>query len=63
MITIQVGSNDQCALCGGIIVDHVTDDAYDNYVEAAIKRVKAEILRVVANLFKLLHCNQAFSLM
>lgn len=54
MITIQIGSNDQCAACGDAIAEHVTADAYGKYVEAAIDRIKAEIPKVVVNLRKLL---------
>lgn len=49
MITIQIGSNDQCAACGSGAAS-VTADAYGNYVEAAIQRIKAEIPKTVVNL-------------
>ncbi|GAN07733.1 phospholipase a2 [Mucor ambiguus] len=49
-ITIQIGSNDQCASCNSSITDHVTATAYGQYVEAAIKRIKAEIPKTVVNL-------------
>jgi phospholipase B1 len=62
MITIQIGSNDQCAACGGEITEHVTADAYSNYVEAAINRIKAEIPKVVVNLRKLLIIKKEFVL-
>lgn len=62
MITIQIGSNDQCAACGGEITEHVTADAYGNYVEAAINRIKAEIPKVVVNLRKLSIIEEEFAL-
>ncbi|KAL9539613.1 hypothetical protein MBANPS3_010164 [Mucor bainieri] len=62
MITIQIGSNDQCASCGGIIEDHVTADAYGNYVEAAIERIRAEIPKVVVSLFASSKVSRIFSL-
>lgn len=62
MITIQIGSNDQCASCGGVIEDHVTPDAYGNYVEAAIERIRTEIPKVVVNLCKYMQSNQLFNL-
>ncbi|CAO0790875.1 unnamed protein product [Mucor circinelloides] len=49
-ITIQIGSNDQCASCNSSITDHVTAAAYGQYVEAAIERIKAEIPKTVVNL-------------
>ncbi|KAF1799439.1 hypothetical protein V8B55DRAFT_1579453, partial [Mucor lusitanicus] len=49
-ITIQIGSNDQCASCNSSITDHVTASAYGQYVEAAIKRIQAEIPKTVVNL-------------
>lgn len=53
MITIQIGSNDQCAACGSNAA-LVTAEAYGNYVEAAIKRIQAEIPKTVVNLCKAL---------
>ncbi|CAO3625929.1 unnamed protein product [Mucor hiemalis] len=48
-ITIQIGNNDQCAFCGPYKAD-VTPEAYGNYVEAAIVRIKEEMPRTVVNL-------------
>ncbi|CAO0790873.1 unnamed protein product [Mucor circinelloides] len=62
MITIQIGSNDQCASCGGVIEDHVTPDAYGNYVEAAIERIRTEIPKVVVNLFATFKVSKVFTL-
>ncbi|KAI8973654.1 hypothetical protein BDF20DRAFT_837576 [Mycotypha africana] len=50
MITIQIGSNDQCASCNSTIMDKVTATAYAQYVEAAIERIKNEIPKTVVNL-------------
>ncbi|KAI9252815.1 GDSL lipase/esterase [Phascolomyces articulosus] len=49
MITIQIGSNDQCASCGDNTAD-VTVEAYGNYVEAAIERIRSNVPRVIVNL-------------
>lgn len=60
LITLQIGSNDQCAACGSN-ANYVTAEAYGNYVEAAIERIKAEIPKTVVNLRKLLdeyHCKK-----
>lgn len=51
LITLQIGSNDQCASCGSNAA-LVTADAYGNYVEAAIQRIKEEIPKTVVNLRK-----------
>ncbi|KAI8888184.1 hypothetical protein K501DRAFT_173727 [Backusella circina FSU 941] len=50
MITIQIGSNDQCAACSGIFDSNVTPEAYGKYVDAAIQRIKKEIPKTVVNL-------------
>ncbi|KAI8087473.1 hypothetical protein BDF21DRAFT_486033 [Thamnidium elegans] len=50
MITIQIGSNDQCASCDSALAKYVSPDAYGQYVEAAIERIKKEIPKVVVNL-------------
>ncbi|KAI9477877.1 MAG: hypothetical protein EXX96DRAFT_229104 [Benjaminiella poitrasii] len=49
-ITIQIGSNDQCAACKADLAEYVTAEAYGQYVEAAVQRIKAEIPKVVVNL-------------
>jgi lysophospholipase L1-like esterase len=54
MVTLQIGSNDQCASCNSTITDHVTPTAYGQYVEAAIQRIKTEIPKVVVNLRKII---------
>ncbi|KAI9259803.1 SGNH hydrolase-type esterase domain-containing protein [Helicostylum pulchrum] len=50
MITIQIGSNDQCASCDSSLAEYVSPDAYGQYVEAAINRIKKEVPKVVINL-------------
>ncbi|KAG2210295.1 hypothetical protein INT47_003280 [Mucor saturninus] len=50
MVTIQIGSNDQCASCNPEMQSYTTADAYGKYVEDAILRIKAEIPKVVINL-------------
>ncbi|KAI8139076.1 hypothetical protein BJV82DRAFT_522349 [Fennellomyces sp. T-0311] len=47
MITIQIGSNDQCAACLNPFSGEVTVEKYSNYVDAAIARIKKEIPRVL----------------
>ncbi|CAO3686249.1 hypothetical protein CU097_013354 [Rhizopus azygosporus] len=50
MITIQIGSNDQCASCDSSMAQYVTPEAYGKYVEAAIQRIQKEVPRTVVNL-------------
>ncbi|KAG0929766.1 hypothetical protein G6F57_012005 [Rhizopus arrhizus] len=50
MITIQIGSNDQCATCNPLISKYATPEAYGKYVEAAIQRIQNEIPKTVVNL-------------
>ncbi|KAI9494814.1 hypothetical protein BDB00DRAFT_741753, partial [Zychaea mexicana] len=50
MITIQIGSNDQCKSCSDDESADVTPDAYAGYVEAAIERIRKEVPRVLVNL-------------
>ncbi|KAG1245631.1 hypothetical protein G6F68_014978 [Rhizopus microsporus] len=52
MITIQIGSNDQCATCNPLISKYATPEAYGKYVEAAIQRIQKEIPKTVVNLSK-----------
>lgn len=59
MITIQIGSNDQCAACGDE-AQYVTADAYGSYVEAAIERIKSEIPKTVVNLCKYNELRQSY---
>ncbi|KAG2222309.1 hypothetical protein INT45_001572 [Circinella minor] len=50
LITIQIGSNDQCASCLNPFSGEVTVDKYSGYLEAAVERIKKEIPRVLVNL-------------
>ncbi|KAG1047236.1 hypothetical protein G6F43_010304 [Rhizopus delemar] len=50
MITIQIGSNDQCASCNPLISHYATPEAYGKYVESAIQRIQKEIPKTVVNL-------------
>ncbi|KAI8876826.1 hypothetical protein K501DRAFT_199541 [Backusella circina FSU 941] len=50
MVTIQIGSNDQCASCGADYASNVTANAYSGYVEAAIERIKENMPKTVVNL-------------
>ncbi|EIE79175.1 hypothetical protein RO3G_03880 [Rhizopus delemar RA 99-880] len=56
MITIQIGSNDQCASCNPLISHYATPEAYGKYVEAAIQRIQKEIPKTVVNLTKDIGC-------
>lgn len=53
-ITLQIGSNDQCASCIGALVANGIAEAYGQYIETAIERIKANIPRTVVNLRKVL---------
>ncbi|KAI8984114.1 hypothetical protein BDF20DRAFT_816011 [Mycotypha africana] len=50
MITIQIGSNDQCAACTDGMQNIVSAESYGKYVEAVIARIKAEIPKTIVNL-------------
>ncbi|KAI8142664.1 hypothetical protein BJV82DRAFT_613796 [Fennellomyces sp. T-0311] len=50
MITIQIGSNDQCASCDEDRQNESSPDVYAGYVGAAIERIRNEIPRVLVNL-------------
>ncbi|KAI7848208.1 hypothetical protein BDC45DRAFT_450680 [Circinella umbellata] len=49
MITIQIGSNDQCASCNNPFSDEVTTEKFGGYMDEAIQRIKDEIPRVLVN--------------
>ncbi|KAG1443131.1 hypothetical protein G6F56_010785 [Rhizopus delemar] len=50
LITLQVGSNDQCASCNTLFSKYTTSESYGKNVEAAVERIKKEIPKVVINL-------------
>ncbi|KAI7892132.1 uncharacterized protein EV154DRAFT_505727 [Mucor mucedo] len=50
MITINIGTNDQCSSCSSESEAYTTPEAYGKYVEAAILRIQKEIPKVVVNL-------------
>ncbi|ORY98046.1 hypothetical protein BCR43DRAFT_546773 [Syncephalastrum racemosum] len=50
MITIQIGSNDQCASCDSSSAEDVTAEAYGKYVSDAVERIRQNIPRVIVNL-------------
>ncbi|KAG1546813.1 hypothetical protein G6F49_010388 [Rhizopus delemar] len=50
MITIQIGSNDQCTSCSNFAAEYATPEAYGKYVEAAVERIRKEIPNTVVNL-------------
>ncbi|KAI9263352.1 hypothetical protein BDA99DRAFT_438457 [Phascolomyces articulosus] len=49
MITIQIGSNDQCASCNNPFSDEVTTEKFGGYMAEAIERIKNEVPRVLVN--------------
>ncbi|KAI9496151.1 hypothetical protein BDB00DRAFT_810723 [Zychaea mexicana] len=60
MITIQVGSNDQCASCAGAL--DVSPEAYGNYVSAALERIRDNIPRVIVNLLGTFKVSQVYAI-
>lgn len=48
MISIQIGSNDQCQSC--VHPDVYSADNYERYVDAAIQRIRANIPKVIVNI-------------
>ncbi|KAG2172290.1 hypothetical protein INT43_004832, partial [Umbelopsis isabellina] len=49
LITIQIGSNDQCSSCNTNNTES-TPQAYGNYVRAAVQKIQKYIPRVIVNL-------------
>ncbi|KAI7882453.1 hypothetical protein K492DRAFT_160574 [Lichtheimia hyalospora FSU 10163] len=50
MITIQIGSNDQCASCLSPWKSEVTAEKFGSYVEKAVERIQKSIPRTIVNL-------------
>ncbi|GAB5585328.1 hypothetical protein Unana1_00228 [Umbelopsis nana] len=49
LITIQIGSNDQCSSCQANATQY-TPEAYGNYLRAAVQRIQQNIPNVIVNL-------------
>ncbi|CAO3664559.1 unnamed protein product [Rhizopus stolonifer] len=63
MITIQIGSNDQCAACSASDNEkYVKPEIYGQKVEAALQRIQKEIPRVVVNLLGTFKVSKVFRL-
>ncbi|KAG1407602.1 hypothetical protein G6F60_002083 [Rhizopus arrhizus] len=63
MITMQIGSNDQCAACSSSENSkYVTPELYGKKVEAALQRIQKEIPRTVVNLFGTFKVSKVFRL-
>ncbi|KAI9247313.1 hypothetical protein BY458DRAFT_560401 [Sporodiniella umbellata] len=50
MINFLIGANDQCSSCGKLHAIETTPEAFGNYVDLAIQRIKKEIPKVIINL-------------
>ncbi|KAI9496150.1 hypothetical protein BDB00DRAFT_738428, partial [Zychaea mexicana] len=62
MITIQIGSNDQCASCLNPFMGEVTTEKFGGYLEAAVERIYNEIPRVLVNLVGSFHVSAVYDL-
>ncbi|KAI9255158.1 hypothetical protein BDA99DRAFT_562429 [Phascolomyces articulosus] len=62
MITIQIGSNDQCASCLNPFSGEVTTEKFGGYIEAAIERIRNEVPRVLVNLAGSFHVSDVYEL-
>ncbi|KAG1052736.1 hypothetical protein G6F43_005147 [Rhizopus delemar] len=52
MITLQIGSNDQCSSCNTVFSPFIHPDNYEMHIENAIQRIQKEIPRTVVHLLK-----------
>ncbi|CAO3607775.1 unnamed protein product [Cunninghamella echinulata] len=62
MITIQIGSNDQCSYCNTTHKDKVTPDSYGANIEAAIQTIQSKIPKTLVNLVGTFNVSQVFPL-
>ncbi|KAI8084633.1 uncharacterized protein BX664DRAFT_266357 [Halteromyces radiatus] len=62
MITIQIGSNDQCASCNSTHASQVTADQYGANIENAILTIKNGSPRTIVNLVGVFNVSQVFPL-
>ncbi|KAI9322817.1 hypothetical protein BX666DRAFT_661392 [Dichotomocladium elegans] len=50
MITLNIGGNDQCSICGGPRADVASPEKYGAFVRAAVERIHQNVPRVIVNL-------------
>lgn len=62
MITIQIGSNDQCASCLSPWKSEVTAEKFGSYVEKAVERIQKSIPRTIVNLVGSFKVSPVYSL-
>ncbi|KAI9272885.1 hypothetical protein BDA99DRAFT_432643 [Phascolomyces articulosus] len=62
LITIQIGSNDQCASCLNPFMGEVTAEKFGGYMEAAVERIHKEIPRVLVNLVGSFNVSEVYGL-
>ncbi|CDS07588.1 hypothetical protein LRAMOSA01537 [Lichtheimia ramosa] len=62
MITIQIGSNDQCASCLSPWKSEVTAEKFGSYVEKAVDRIQKSIPRTIVNLVGSFKVSPVYSL-
>jgi hypothetical protein len=58
MINIQIGTNDMCGACNSTYMDEVTPEKYGDYVEKAVKRIHANVPKVLVNLIGVFNVSQ-----
>jgi phospholipase B1 len=62
MINIQIGSNDMCGACNSSYINDTTPEKFGSYVEAAVKRIKDNIPKVLVNLIGTFNVSEVFPL-
>ncbi|KAI7885707.1 hypothetical protein K492DRAFT_105044, partial [Lichtheimia hyalospora FSU 10163] len=62
LITIQIGSNDQCASCLGPWTNDVKPENYGSYVDKVIGRIKDEMPRTIVDLGGVFNVSQVYNL-
>ncbi|ORZ13271.1 hypothetical protein BCR42DRAFT_330935 [Absidia repens] len=62
MITLQIGSNDQCASCNTTNSDKVTAEQYGASVEAAVKSIQSQSPKTIVNIIGAFNVSQVFPL-
>ncbi|KAI9268040.1 hypothetical protein BDA99DRAFT_461454 [Phascolomyces articulosus] len=60
LLTIQIGSNDQCASCNGVL--DLSPDAYGKHISTALERIKSSIPRVIVNLLGVFKVSQVYTI-
>ncbi|KAI9322816.1 hypothetical protein BX666DRAFT_1898673 [Dichotomocladium elegans] len=62
LITVNIGGNDQCALCGGDRAEDSTPERYGANLQAIIERIHQNVPRVIVNIMGVMRVSLIYEL-